>query len=166
MLDRGNIAVLLCFAMLVLATGCGSNKAGDTLNHPVVRIAMDANNSIPSCFATLGWVTIPGSGTIDWTAGPKDANTYQIEFPVSPYPLTDVSGNAVTAPIVVTSAGSQSGSTKGPFKVSDQANYSCKASADAGRCYFSYDVTYKGRSCVQRYGNGAGVYTTGFHLER
>ncbi|MGC2108634.1 MAG: hypothetical protein WA655_03905 [Candidatus Korobacteraceae bacterium] len=167
MVRRGKIILLLPVAVLVLALGCSSEKARKALlAHPKVRIAMDGSSSPPSCYAAIGWVSLPAGGTIDWTAGADDSNTYEVQFPTTTYPLTDSSGNAVASPITVNSSGTQSGTNKGPFSVSSSANYSCKAGAGAASCYLTYDIKSNGQSCVQHYGGGFGVYTTGIHLER
>ena len=167
MICRRVSLVAVSIALLALALGCNSDKAQNAaLNHPKIRISMDANNSIPSCYASIGWASMPVTGTIDWTASSKDTNTYQVTFPYTPYPVVDSAGNLVSTPIVVNSSGTQSGSNKGPFTLSPQANYSCKATADAAQCYFSYDIKMNGQTCIQRYGSGAGVYSTGVHLER
>ena len=158
-------ALILPAAVLFLTLGC--EKSPTNLLHPKVRIGMDANNSISSCFANIGWVTIPGNGTVDWTTSPNDPNTYEVQFPTNPYPLVDSSGNPVTTPITVNRSGTQSGSNKGPFTISSGANYTCKANGDASSCYFSYDIKYQGQSCVQHYGGGGyGVYSSGVHIDR
>ncbi len=155
----------LSLSFLLLSIGCQSSHKSQTL-HPVMRIGMDGSNPIPSCFATMGWVTIPGNGTVDWTAGPKDTNSYEVQFPGNPYPLVDSSGNPVTAPITVNKSGTQSGANKGPFAISPTAIYNCKANGDASACYFSYDIKYQDQSCVQHYGGGYGVYSSGVHVDR
>jgi hypothetical protein len=159
---------ILPVAVLLLVLGCQNSEKNQksALLHPTVRIAMDANNPIPSCYANIGWVTIAGNGTVDWITSSSDANTYQVLFPTSPYPLVDSGGNAVTTPIVVDKSGTQSGTNKGPFAIAPGAVNACKASAYAGQCYFSYDIKYDGQSCVQHYGSGYGAYSVGMHLDR
>jgi hypothetical protein len=156
------------FAILLLALGCQNSEKNQkaALLHPTLRIAMDANNPIPSCYANIGWVTIAGNGTVDWTTSSSDADTYEVWFPTNPYPLVDSGGNAVTAPIVVDKAGTQTGTNKGPFAMAPGAVDACKAGAYAGQCYFSYDIKYHGQSCIQHYGGGYGVYSAGVHLDR
>lgn len=157
----------LPIAVLCATLGCqNADKSQKAASHPTVRIAMDANNPIPSCFASSGWVTIPGNGTVDWTADPSDTNSYQVLFGVTPYPLVDSSGTPVNGPIVVDKSGTQSGTNKGPFTVSAPANYACKAKANASQCYFSYDIQYNNQSCVQHYGSGYGIYSSGLHVDR
>ncbi len=166
-MTRYRKAVLtLLFSFLLLALGCQNSQKTQTL-HPTMRIGMDGSNGIPSCFASMGWVTIPSNGTVDWTAGPKDSNSYEVQFPTNPYPLVDSSGTPVTTPIVVNKSGTQSGTNKGPFTISPGAIYNCKANGDASACYFSYDIKYQDQSCVQHYGGGGyGVYSSGVHIDR
>ncbi len=159
------VVVLLPAAVLSLALGCKSKTSRDNA-HPIIEIQMDANNPIPSCYANPGWVSLAGNGSIDWTAASGDSNTYQVQFPVTPSPLVDSSGSRVTAPIIVNSSGTQSGAIKGPFSINASAVYTCKAGADAGQCYVSYDIKTNGHSCVQHYGSGVGAYTSGIHIER
>ena len=161
-------AFILPVAVLFLALGCQKSETSQKtfLPHPTIRIGMDANNPIPSCFANIGWVAVASNGTVDWTASAGDPNTYQVAFPFNPYPLVDSSGNAVTTPIVVDKAGTQSGTNKGPFAVGPSAVDACKAGADATQCYFSYDVKYNGQSCIKHYGSGYGGYSSGIHIER
>lgn len=159
--------LILPAALLSLALGCQNSEksAKAFLAHPKVQIGMDANNSVPSCYANIGWVSVIGNSTVDWTVSPGDTNTYEVQFPFTPYPLADSSGNVVTSPITVNSSGTQSGTNKGPFTISPAANYACKSHADVGQCYFSYDIKANGQSCVQHYGS-VGGYTSGIHLER
>jgi hypothetical protein len=167
MTRRRKAALLLPIFLLAFASACSSGKAQRAfLAHPKVRLAMDGSSSPPSCYASIGWVSLGARGTIDWTAASDDSNTYQVQFPGATSPLVDSNGNPVTSPIVVTSSGTQSGTNKGPFSISSSANYACKSGADATPCYFSYDIRSNGQSCVQHYGGGFGVYTTGIHIER
>lgn len=167
MTGRRKAVLLLPVFLLAFALGCSSEKVQKAfLTHPKVRIAMDGSSSPPSCYASIGWVSLPAGGTIDWTAASDDSNTYQVMFPGAAYPLVDSNGNPVTSPIVVTNTGTESGTNKGPFSIISSANYACKAGANATPCYFSYDIKANGQSCVQHYGGGFGVYTTGVHLER
>lgn len=162
------VAFILPVALLFLTLGCQNSKKIEKtfLQHPTIRIALDANNPIPSCFANIGWVAVASNGKVDWTAGTGDTNTYQIAFPINPYPLIDSAGNPVTTAIVVDKSGTQSGTNKGPFAIASSGVDACKSGADASQCYFSYDIQYNGRSCIKHYGNGFGVYGTGIHIER
>jgi Flp pilus assembly protein TadG len=168
MIRHQKVVFILPAAVLLLALGCQNSDKNQksALLHPTVRIALDANNPIPSCYANIGWVTIAGNGTVDWITSPGDANTYQVSFATNPYPLVDSSGNTVTDPVVVDKSGTQSGSNKGPFAIAPGAVNACKAGAYAGQCYFSYDIKYNGQSCIQHYGSGYGVYSAGIHLDR
>jgi hypothetical protein len=161
-------ALILPFTVLFLALGCqNAERSPKTfLQHPTIRIGIDANNPITSCFANIGWVTAASNGSVDWTAGDGDTNTYQVVFPQTPYPLVDSAGNPVTTPIVVDKSGTQSGTSKGPFAIASGAVDACKAGADASQCYFSYDIKYNGQTCIKHYGGGFGIYSTGLHIER
>ena len=159
--------LLLPVAVLILILGCSSEKSQKAfLSHPRIKIAMDGSSALPSCYANVGWISLPPNGTIDWSAAPGDTNTYQVQFAGTTYPITDSNGNVVNSPITVTSSGTQSGANKGPFSISSTANYACNRGADAAACYLTYDIKNNGQSCIQHYGAGFGVYTTGVHIER
>jgi len=63
-------AFILPVAVLFLALGSSESETSQKtfLPHPTIRIGMDANNPIPSCFANIGWVAVASNGTVDWTA--------------------------------------------------------------------------------------------------
>ena len=162
-------AFILPISVLSLAMGC--QNPSEKIRRLSCSIRSYESEPMPiiqftSCFANIGWVTVASNGTVDWTAGAGDTNTYQVAFPTNPYPLIDSIGNPVTTPIVVDKSGTQSGTNKGPFAIGPSAVDACKAGADAASAISATTSNTMGQSCIKHYGSGFGIYSTGIHIER